>query len=322
MRFENEMVWAFQVARDGDEATAQFFISVIGNEADGNSNVSPNLTNTGLTSDTGAIIIDGDHVYMVFDGFDALSDPLSQDGVFSVISDTTNWTVDGAGRNPVNSKPLVKVGFTNITPLRAYDPNDVRTLYFSGDHVAFIDDMSSGDNDFSTDLSVSEQPFLPADILAIDILNDPVWSDGEFDFDEVIFVSVQFKRDDVTYEFVVNDGSKIKESGATDTESGQAVEQGDTFSVTHDDVNSFVAAPRGISLSSGLPSGRLAFALNATFVDGGVTNIVREQSLVDENGLPVGDENANFFTGLSLLPPPPCFCEWSIDRNRSGGRLP
>ncbi|CUK04093.1 hypothetical protein PH7735_02740 [Shimia thalassica] len=308
----NEMMWAFQGTRVGDDVTAENFISVIGNEADGGNNATPNLSNTGLTSDNGAIIIDGDHDYMVFDGFDALPDPLTGQGVIDAVSDTSNWTVDGGGRNGDDNNPLINDGFTNITPVRVYDETDVTTLYFSGDNVAFISDVSSSDSDVSTDLTVSEQPFLSTDVIEIDILNSSIRADGEFDFDEVIFTSVRVTRDGATYEFVVNDGSKVKESGAEEDESGQAIEQGDTFFITNDDVNSFVAAPLGFSPFAGVPSGQMAFALDAVFVDGGVTNIVREQGLVDGDGDPVGTINANFFTGLSELPPPPCFTRGTL----------
>ncbi len=47
----NEMVWAFQGTRDGDDVTPENFISVIGNEADGGNAATPNLDNTGLTTE-------------------------------------------------------------------------------------------------------------------------------------------------------------------------------------------------------------------------------------------------------------------------------
>ncbi|MBE1282584.1 MAG: hypothetical protein GJ676_04655 [Rhodobacteraceae bacterium] len=305
LRFGNEMLWAFQGDRVGDDVTPENFVSVIGNEADGNSNQTPNLTNTGLTQDNGAIIIDGDHDYMIFDGFDALPDPYTAQGVIDAISDTSNWTVDGAGLNFVNNNPLPDNGFATIDPVRLYDPEDVTTLFFSGDQVAFFDDVSSDDGDVSTNISVSNQPFLPTDIVEIDILNESIRPDGEFDYDEVIFTRVAVTRDGVTYEFEINDGAKIKESGATNSSSGQAIEQGDSFFTTNDELNSLVRAPVSGPFAS-VPEGKLVFANNATFVEGEVTNIVREQQVTDDQGNPVGDVNANFFYGL-FLEPIPCF---------------
>lgn len=179
----------------------------------------------------------------------------------------------------------------------------VTTLYFHGDHVAFISDISSPDGNSTTELTVSQQPFLPTDIIEIDIENDSIRPDGEFDYDEVIFASVRVIRDGVTYEFEVQDGSKVKESGADGGDSGQSVEQGDTFFVTNDDVGSPSGGPFGGY------DGQLAFSLNETFADGEVTSITREQDITDSGGDIVGVENANFYTGESLLPLVPCFAK-------------
>lgn len=112
-------------------------------------------------------------------------------------------------------------------------------------------------------------------------------------------------RDGVRYDFEVNDGAKIKESGASNSESGQAKEQGDTFFTTNDDINSYVKAPRADGPFSGLEEGKLAFATNSVFVEGEVTSIVREQELLDDEGDPIGTENANFYTGENTAFP--CF---------------
>ncbi len=245
---------------------------------------------------------------MVFDGFDDLPNPISSEGVIAAISDLTNWATGGPGRNATDDNPNPDDGFNLVSP-RLYDASDVTTLYFDGTHVAFIDDVSSPDGDVTTELQVSDQPFLPTDIIEIDILNSSLRPDGEFDFDEVIFTRVAVTRDGVTYEFDVNDGSKVKESGATESDSGQAVEQGDTFFVTNDDVNSYVSAPKTASPFADVPSGQMAFSLNETFVEGESTSIEREQPVYDEtSGDPTGTENANFYYGNSLDPDPvPCF---------------
>lgn len=299
----NEMLWAFQGTRSGDDVTPENFVSVIGNEADGGNRATPNLDNTGLTTGNGAIVIDGDHDYMVFDGFDALPDPVSGPGAIAAISDLSNWTTAGPGSNATDDNPRAEDGFAIASP-RLFDPANVTTLYFGGTNVAFVDDISSPDGDITTELTVSEQPFLPTDIIEIDILNSSLRPDGEFDFDEVIFTRVSVIRNGVQFDFDVSDGSKIKESGATGSDPGQAVEQGDTFFVTNDDVG----PPDGASPFSGLPSGKLAFAPNDVFLDGEVTRITREQEVLDNNGDPVGTENANFYFGNSLDPEPPIPC--------------
>lgn len=300
----NEMVWAFQGTRVGNDVTPENFISVIGNEADGGDRATPNLDNTGLTPENGAIIIDGDHDYMVFDGFDALPDPISAPGAIAAISDTSNWTLAGPGFSFGNDNPNPGGGF-NISSPRLFDPTNVTTLYFSGANVAFFDSISSNDGDVSTDISVSDQPFLPTDVVEIDILNSSIRPDGEFDFDEVIFVNIRVRRDGEVYEFQVQDGSKIKESGASGSDPGQAVEQGDTFFTTNDEVS----GPVGPSPFPPGLSGQMVFATNATFTDGQVTTIEREQEVFDDNGDPVGSENANFYVGNNLdpFPPIPCF---------------
>lgn len=96
----NEMFWAVQGTIDGNgDLIPSGFISVIGNEADGNHNRTPDLTGTGLTTSNGAIIIDGDEDYMEFTGDTGLSDPSTQQEIIDAISDLTNWTTDDGGGN-------------------------------------------------------------------------------------------------------------------------------------------------------------------------------------------------------------------------------
>lgn len=301
----NETFFVFQGARDGDEVTPTNFVSAISNEADGF--FAANLTGTDLTTSTGAILIDGDHDYMRFDGFDAFDGPITKDTAIEVLSNPDNWFTDGAGFNFTTENPLPDGGFSLIDPVRVYDPDDVTTLFFSGTNVAFFDEIGSSDDDVSTDIDISLQPFFATDIIEIDILNDSIRSDGELDFDEVIFTRVTLVRNDERFELVVEEGSKIKESGASGNESGQAVEQGDTFFTTNDEVSSLVQLPARISPTGANFSGKLVFSLNTPFVQGETANIVREQILTDDSGQIVGSENANFFVGLSEERPPICF---------------
>ena len=97
----NEMFWAFQGDRVGDAVTPTNFISVIGAEADGNFTQTPNLAGTGLTTATGAVIIDGDEDYMEFNlDADAYVDQAS---FLATVGDPANWvTADGGGNNNPN----------------------------------------------------------------------------------------------------------------------------------------------------------------------------------------------------------------------------
>lgn len=99
----NEMFWAFQGTRVGNTVTPTDFIAVIANEADGNSNQTPNLSGTGLTTSNGAIIIDGDEDYMEFTADGTLSNPVARDDLIATISNLANWTTaDGGGNNNPN----------------------------------------------------------------------------------------------------------------------------------------------------------------------------------------------------------------------------
>ncbi|MDO6589467.1 hypothetical protein DS901_06740 [Loktanella sp. D2R18] len=99
---QNEMFWAFQGTRVGDDVTATNYIAVIANEADGTDTQTPNLTGTGLTTSNGALIIDGDEDIMEWTGDASLPDPVQQSDLIDSIMDTNNWTTaDGTGnQNP------------------------------------------------------------------------------------------------------------------------------------------------------------------------------------------------------------------------------
>lgn len=108
----NEMFWAFQGTRVGDDVTPTNFIGVIANEADGNDNQTPNLSGTGLTTSNGAIIIDGDEDYMEYTADAGLPTPVIRDDLIASISDTSNWTTaDGGGNNNPNG-----TGFDVVIP--------------------------------------------------------------------------------------------------------------------------------------------------------------------------------------------------------------
>lgn len=309
----NEMVWAFSGDRTGDDVTPTSFGGVISHSGTGPDAQTPNLTGTGLTPTSGAIIVDGDHDYMQFSGFDALPDIVTIETALETAGDPANWTVIGPGRSPGIDNPKPDGGFGLAEP-RLIDADDVQTLYFSGSNVAFIDDVRSDDGDVSTTLTVSEAFFLPDDVIQIDILGESVRPDGEFDYDEVIYTRVAVTRDGVTYDFDVIEGAKIKESGAVGNgaaNAGQAVEQGDTFFLTNDDVSTVFRGLAEPNPFGDLPTGRLAFALFDTFGGAGSeTTIVRIQDLdldgngsIDPNSPEAGNANFHF----SIVDTPPCF---------------
>ncbi|MEM7269949.1 MAG: Hint domain-containing protein [Pseudomonadota bacterium] len=111
----NEMFWAVQGTVDGNDRLIPDpggFISVIGNEADGGNTQTPNLTNTGLTTSTGAVIIDGDEDYMEFTS-DENAFP-DQATLLAQVGDPSNWTTaDGGGNNNPNVEGF-DINFTNI----------------------------------------------------------------------------------------------------------------------------------------------------------------------------------------------------------------
>ena len=154
----NETFFVFQGTRVGDDVTPTNFVSAISNEADGF--FAANLTGTDLTTSTGAVLIDGDHDYMRFDGFDAFDGPIAKDTAIEALSNPANWFTDGAGFNFTDDNPLPDGGFSLIDPVRVYDPEDVTTLFFSGSNVAFFDGIGSSDNDVSSDIDIILQPFL------------------------------------------------------------------------------------------------------------------------------------------------------------------
>ncbi len=144
-------------------------------------------------------------------------------------------------------------------------------LYFSGDQVAFFGGISSsGGNSTFTDVNA---PFLSTDLVEIVVPDSYISANGDFEPSEVQFTRVTVVRGGVRYDFSVNSGSKIKETGG-----GQVPEAGDTFFTTNDQVG-----PPGSGPFSGLQSGKLVFSTSTTFTTGQNTTIDRTQ-LQDLNG--------------------------------------
>ena len=88
---KDEMLWAFQGTRSGDDVTPTNFVAVIGNEADGNYLRTPELSGTGLTTTNGAIIHNGDEDYLEYTDDAVLPNPVTQAALIASISDASNW---------------------------------------------------------------------------------------------------------------------------------------------------------------------------------------------------------------------------------------
>lgn len=135
---QNEMFWAFQGTRVGDDVTPTNFIGVIANEADGGNNQTPNLSGTGLTTSNGAIIIDGDEDYMEYIAENSLSQPVVRQEWIDSISDLGNWeTEDGNGNSNPNG-----VGFDLTFPPVCFT---IGTLIQTPKGAVLIETLKPGD---------------------------------------------------------------------------------------------------------------------------------------------------------------------------------
>lgn len=130
------------------------------------------------------------------------------------------------------------------------------TLIFAGNRVAFFDGISDDGNEVT--VGIENAPFLATDIVEIEVRDQDIDANGDFDPDEVQFTRVTVIRDGVRYDFDVDSGSKIKESGG-----GGNKEQGDTFFTTNDAVGPPSSGP-----FSGLAEGELIFSTVDTFETG------------------------------------------------------
>jgi hypothetical protein len=161
----------------------------------------------------------------------------------------------------------------------------VAILTFSGDFVAAqfsIDDNEDGETEFE----INETPFLASDIIRIEIDDNDILPNGEFHPDEVKFLSFSVERNGVEYEFGVDSGAKVKESGG-----GSNAEQGDTYFLTNDSVSPPSSGP-----FSGLDEQTYLFSSAQSFGDG-----PGEYTLLQDAG---GAGSCNFNVQNSMV----CFC--------------
>lgn len=171
-------------------------------------------------------------------------------------------------------------------------------LAFTGDFVAAqfsIDGNGGGE----TDVTIGQTPFLSTDIVRIEIDDADIGPNGEFDPNEVVFLSFTVERDGTEYEFGVNSGSKIKESGG-----GSNAEQGDTYFLMNDAVSPPASGP-----FAGLDTQTYLFSSEQSFAAGPGSYTLTQTS--DDAG---GPGNSNF----NAQSAPICFAEGTLIRTARG----
>ncbi|MEM9579007.1 MAG: Hint domain-containing protein [Pseudomonadota bacterium] len=183
-------------------------------------------------------------------------------------------------------------------------------LYFSGDQVAFFEGINdTGDSSEFTGITA---PFGPSDTIEIEIPDQYIRPDGSFDLDEVQFTRVTVVRDDVRYDFEVDSGSKVKETGDDEIK-----EAGDTFFTTNDEVGPPDSGP-----FAGLSSGKMVFSTDSTFSDGQNTTIDRTQDTDNNNDGDTTDsgEAADAQFNARQAEAPPCYAPGTLIETVRGPR--
>ena len=184
-------------------------------------------------------------------------------------------------------------------------------LTFSGNNVAFFDGINDSGSDVSIDATFA---FLSTDIITVTIPDGDIQANGEFDYSEVYITRFAVERAGVEYVFNVGSGVKIKESGASDSSSSGAKEQGDDFFTTTDSIGPPSSGP-----FSGLSSGTVAFAANNTFTSNSTTTMVHVENLdLNNDGdsndtVPLEAGNGNFNVNSIV-----CFTSGTLITTQSG----
>ncbi|MEM6375589.1 MAG: Hint domain-containing protein, partial [Pseudomonadota bacterium] len=183
-------------------------------------------------------------------------------------------------------------------------------LFFSGDQVAFF--SSIDENGSKTHFSDVVAPFRSDDVVEIEVPDEFIQPNGEFDPDEVQFTRVTVVRDGIRYDFDVDSGSKIKESGGSEIK-----EAGDTFFTTNDSVG-----PPGSGPFAGLETEKMVFATDATFTTGQTTDIQRRSHQDHNNDGDTSDAgekgNANF--NARQAQSMPCYAPGTLIETDNGPR--
>lgn len=130
------------------------------------------------------------------------------------------------------------------------------TLYFTGDEVAFFGGVATqGQSTLFSDITA---PFLPTDLVIIEVPDGDIGHGGDFNAPRVGFDCVTVVRDGVAYDFDVAPGSMINQVGPDSTDM-----EGDTFFATES-----VVAPPDSGPFAGLDAGQLVFSTASTFATG------------------------------------------------------
>lgn len=217
------------------------------------------------------------------------------------------WKVSFPAKAERSNAAVRPIGQEHILHHLPVSDGDMAVLFFSGDQVAFFEGIN--DTGDASEFEGITAPFGPSDIVEIEIPDEFIRPDGSFDPDEVQFTRVTVIRDDVRYDFDVDSGSKIKETGDDEVK-----EAGDTFFTTNDDVG-----PPDNGPFSGLSSGKMVFSTDSTFESGQTTTIDRTQNTDNNNDGDTGDggEGADAQFNARQAQSPPCYAPGTlIDTDR------
>lgn len=198
------------------------------------------------------------------------------------------------------------------------------TLYFTGDEVAFYTGISAQGQD--TLFSGITAPFLPTDLVIVEVPDSDLGQQGEFKSSGVNFTSITVVRDGVSYDFDVAPEALVRSKGADGVE-----ETGDTFFATATTVGPPDSGP-----FADLDAGQMVFSTTDTFTTGQDASIDRTVAL-DLNGdgdtTDVGEESNSLFntspltdmpTDMPQASPPapyaPCFAAGTMIATSEGDR--
>lgn len=184
------------------------------------------------------------------------------------------------------------------------------TLYFTGEEVAFYGSVdTSGTQVTFSDITA---PFLPTDLIIVEIPDEDVSPTGEFMLSGVELTSITVVRDGESYEFDVSPDAMVLEAGSDWTPS-----TGDTFFAPQSEVGPPAEGP-----FAGLDAGQMVFSAGGSFVTGQDATIDRIQTQdLDGNGTTSGvDEAGNGLFNVTPVTAVPCYASGTMIATPSGER--
>lgn len=182
------------------------------------------------------------------------------------------------------------------------------TMYFTGDEVAFYGSVdTSGMQVTFSDITA---PFLPTDLIIVEIPDEDISHTGEFMLSGVELTSITVVRDGESYEFDVSADAMVLEAGSDWTPS-----TGDTFFAPQSEVGPPAEGP-----FAGLDAGQLVFSAGGSFVTGQDTTITRIQSQdLDGNGTISGAAEAgNGLFNVTPVTTVPCYAAGTLIATAKG----